>query len=152
MLGICQRNQKKGQTDKSIVQRSSFVIVVAPQAQSRAQARPCGDTGHSLRRVDTSTVQAFRLLVNRSVAWADWDEELLALELQEIQESDFDLSLTGFDPGEIDNLLALYDEERANATPPLPESPMSGPGDLRLLGPQRVLCGDATNSETASGS
>ena len=37
-------------------------------------------------------VKAFRLMVNRSVTWADWDEELLALELQEIQESDFDLS------------------------------------------------------------
>jgi ParB-like chromosome segregation protein Spo0J len=75
-------------------------------------------------------VKAFRLMVNRSVTWADWDEELLALELQEIQESDFDLSLTGFDPGEIDNLLALDDEEKANATPPLPESPVSRPGDL----------------------
>ena len=36
-------------------------------------------------------VKAFRLLVNRSVTWADWDEELLALELQDIQEADFDL-------------------------------------------------------------
>src|ERR1700716_71208 len=72
-------------------------------------------------------VKAFRLMVNRSVTWADWDEELLALELQEIQESDFDLTLTGFDPGEIDNLLALDDEEKANATPPLPESPVSRP-------------------------
>src|SRR6476646_4500878 len=51
-------------------------------------------------------VKAFRLMVNRSVAWADWDEELLALELQEIQESGLDLSLTGFDLGEIDGLLA----------------------------------------------
>jgi len=40
-------------------------------------------------------VKAFRLMVNRSVTWADWDEDLLALELQEIQEVDFDLSLTG---------------------------------------------------------
>jgi hypothetical protein len=62
-------------------------------------------------------------MVNRSVTWADWDEQLLALELQDIQASDFDLSLTGFDPGEIDSLLALEDDERANATPPLPESP-----------------------------
>jgi DNA modification methylase len=92
-------------------------------------------------------VKAFRLMVNRSVTWADWDEELLALELQEIQESDFDLSLTGFDPGEIDNLLALDDEEKANATPPLPEAPVSRPGDLWLLGPHRVLCGDATSAE-----
>ena len=37
-------------------------------------------------------VKAFRLMVNRSVAWADWDEELLALELQELNEEDFDLS------------------------------------------------------------
>src|ERR1700675_1722565 len=64
-------------------------------------------------------VKAFRLMVNGSVTWADWDEELLALELQVIQEADFDLSLTGFNPGEIDALLALEDEEKANATPPL---------------------------------
>src|SRR6266436_6070293 len=38
-------------------------------------------------------VKAFRLMVNRSVAWADWDEELLSLELQELNESDFDLIL-----------------------------------------------------------
>ena len=50
-------------------------------------------------------VKAFRLMVNRSVTWADWDEELLALELQEIQGLDFDLSLTGFEVGEIDALL-----------------------------------------------
>ena len=79
-------------------------------------------------------VKAFRLMVNRSVTWADWDEDLLALELQEIQEADFDLSLTGFDPGEIDKLLVLDDEEKANATPPLPESPVSRLGDLWLLG------------------
>ena len=95
-------------------------------------------------------VKAFRLMVNRSVTWADWDEELLALELQEIQESDFDLSLTGFDPGEIDTLLALDDEEKANAAPPLPESPVSRPGDLWLLGQHRVLCGDATSPEAVA--
>lgn len=73
-------------------------------------------------------------MVNRSVTWADWDEELLAAELQEIQESDFDLSLTGFvDPGEIDNLLALDDQEKA-ATPLLPESPISQTGICGCLG------------------
>jgi ParB-like chromosome segregation protein Spo0J len=92
-------------------------------------------------------VKAFRLMVNRSVTWADWDEKLLALELQEIQESDFDLSLTGFEPGEIDGLVALEDEEQANAAPPLPESPASRMGDMWLLGSHRVLCGDATGAE-----
>ena len=64
-------------------------------------------------------VKAFRLLVNRSVTWADWDGELLALELREIQELDFDLDLTGFDVPEIDQLLALPpgDEEALVSRP-----------------------------------
>jgi len=99
-------------------------------------------------------VNAFRLMVNRSVTWAAWDEELLALELQELKETDFDLSLTGFDPGEIDGLLALEDEERANAAPPLPENPVSRLGDLWLCGSpphqHRLLCADATSQEAVS--
>ncbi|HEY1205065.1 MAG: DNA modification methylase [Bryobacteraceae bacterium] len=99
-------------------------------------------------------VKAFRLMVNRSVAWADWDEELLALELQELSEADFDLSLTGFNPGEIDGLLAIPDEERANAAPPLPEHPVSRVGDLWLCGNRRnqhrVLCSDATSPDAVA--
>src|SRR5580693_5477105 len=41
-------------------------------------------------------VKAFRLLVNRSATWADIDEELLALELQDLKEADYNLDLTGF--------------------------------------------------------
>jgi len=95
-------------------------------------------------------VRAFRLMVNRSVTWADWDESALALELQELKESDFDLSLTGFDPGEIDGLLALEDDERANAAPPLPENPVSRVDDLWVCGNHRVLCGDATSAEAVA--
>src|SRR3954452_1333661 len=67
-------------------------------------------------------VKAFRIMVNRSVTWADWDEELLALELQELNAQDFDLSLTGFNPKEIDDLLALPEEEEANTAPSKPSS------------------------------
>jgi DNA modification methylase len=92
-------------------------------------------------------VKAFRLMVNRSVTWADWDEELLALELQELNEADFDLSLTGFDPKELDDLLLPEDDdEKANAVPPLPENPASRPGDLWVCGEHRVLCGDSTSA------
>src|SRR2546423_10303832 len=59
-------------------------------------------------------VKAFRLMVNRSVTWADWDDELLTQELQDLSASDFDLSLTGFDPKELDDLLTLpEDDDRA---------------------------------------
>jgi DNA modification methylase len=95
-------------------------------------------------------VKAFRLMVNRSVTWAGWDEELLALELQEIQALDFDLDLTGFDGRELDELLALPDEEKANEVPPLPGVAVSRPSDLWLLGKHRVLCGDATSPEAVA--
>src|SRR4051794_14414103 len=75
-------------------------------------------------------VKAFRLMVNRSVTWADWDEELLSLELQELNAADYDLDLTGFNPKELDNLLAVPEEERVNETPPVPDNPVSRPGDL----------------------
>jgi hypothetical protein len=86
---------------------------------------------------------------------ADWDEELLALELQDLNAADFDLILTGFDPKEIDDLLLAGDEDdEANATPPLPDNPVSRPGDLWLCGnprtQHRILCGDSTNAETVA--
>jgi DNA modification methylase len=92
-------------------------------------------------------VKAFRLLVNRSVTWADWDEELLTLELQELQGLDFNLNLTGFDVPEIEDLLAVPggDEE---AVPPVPPVATSQAGEVWLLGPHRVMCGDSTNPDT----
>jgi DNA modification methylase len=100
-------------------------------------------------------VKAFRLLVNRSATWADWDEDLLALELQELDAADFDLSLAGFDQKEIDDLLLLpNDDEKENAAPPLPDRPVSRLDDLWLCGSppyqHRILCADATRSDAVA--
>ena len=97
-------------------------------------------------------VKAFRLMVNRSVMWADWDEELLSQEILDLKNLDFDLNLTGFDDGELTRLLAaedagdrLVDED---LVPDPPADPVTKTGDLWLLGPgHRVLCGDATSAE-----
>jgi DNA modification methylase len=94
-------------------------------------------------------VKAFRLLVNRSAMWADWDEELLKIELLDLQTLDFDLSLTGFDTKELDDFL-LNDTPAEDAAPPLPTVPVTKPGDLWLCGSHRVLCGDATDREVVS--
>jgi ParB-like chromosome segregation protein Spo0J len=52
-------------------------------------------------------VRAFRLMVNRSVTWASWDEELLGAELRDIRELGFDLELTGFAVSEIDDQVRI---------------------------------------------
>ena len=96
-------------------------------------------------------VKAFRLMVNRSVTWAEFDDELVALELQDLKALDFDLNLTGFDVPEIEDLLSMSsDEEALNRAPALPEVAVTRPGDLWLMGPHRVLCGDATNPEAVA--
>ena len=90
-------------------------------------------------------VKAFRLMVNRSVTWAAWDDELLAAEMRDIQAMGFDLALTGFVVSEIDDLLAAGQLQDEPAPPP-PAIPASRTGDLWLLGPHRVICGDSTDA------
>lgn len=92
-------------------------------------------------------IKAFRLLANRSASWAEWDDELLALELKDLQDAGYDLGFTGFDAGELKGLMedgptaGLTDED---AAPEPPADPVTKPGDLWLLGEHRLLCGDAT--------
>src|SRR5690348_13535109 len=99
-------------------------------------------------------VKAFRLMVNRSVTWAEWDDDLLGLELLDLKNLDFDLGLTGFDEQELARLLAAQDATEGlcdeDAAPPAPQTPISRLGDLWLLGHHRRLCGDSTNQQTVS--
>jgi ParB-like nuclease family protein len=93
-------------------------------------------------------IQAFRLLVNRSATWADWDLDMVARELAELNRKAFDLSLTGFDPKEIDELLVVRRDDQSLAATPLASAvPVSARGDLWICCGHRVLCGDATDPE-----
>src|SRR5512132_957090 len=72
-------------------------------------------------------IKAFRLLANRSASWAEWDDALLTVELEDLQSVGYDLGLTGFDAAELRSLLdevpatGLTDE---NAVPETPASPV----------------------------
>ncbi len=95
-------------------------------------------------------IKAFRLLANQSANWAEWDELLLSDELNDLLAEDYDLSLIGFDDAELEALLAgeidpeTGSREGEDEVPEAPETPISRPGDLWVLGKHRLLCGDAT--------
>lgn len=82
-----------------------------------------------------------------------WDEQLLADLLVDLQESDFDLDLTGFEPPEIDEILSnIHDkdieEDDFDVEEELKKPTFSKLGDIWHLGKHRVLCGDSTKPET----
>ena len=96
-------------------------------------------------------IKAFRILVNRSATWADWDDDLLRLELEELQLGDFDLALTGFDADELLDILAGEETSAEgntdeDAAPEVPVTPVSKPGDVWIMGQHRLLCGDSTDA------
>jgi hypothetical protein len=96
--------------------------------------------------------RALVLADNRLAELATWDDALLRIELEALQDDGFDLDLTGFDADALAELLA--DEEpqiegrtEDDAIPEMPEEPVSRSGDVWRLGPHRLVCGDATTAE-----
>lgn len=90
---------------------------------------------------------------NRIAENAGWDDALLRIEMADLQDADFDLSLTGFDADALAELMAGEETEGEgqtddDAVPDVAETPVSRPGDVWLLGGHRLLCGDATVAQS----
>lgn len=109
------------------------------------------------RRIGTMTAEQKRAYViadNKLALNAGWDEEILAIELQGLLETevDFDVGLTGFSIPEIDSLIeGLTPVENGDPTEDAeaPEGPpVTRLGDFWELGRHRVICGDALKRET----
>lgn len=93
-------------------------------------------------------IMALRLADNRIAEEADWDEDLLAAEFQALMDADLDFEITdtGFDMPEIDNVLgeSVPDSTEAEIlSADLEGISVTVPGDLWLVGRHRLLCGDA---------
>ena len=89
---------------------------------------------------------------NRLALSAAWDEAMLRVELDSLREDGFDLDIVGFSDEELEEL--LRDPEQTHegktdddAAPEVPETAVTVPGDVWLLGDHRVLCGDSTQME-----
>ena len=96
--------------------------------------------------------KAYIIADNKLAELAGWDEELLAQELADLKDEDYNLDLIGFSDQEIENLLAgLHedgDADKDNHIPELQETPLSKVGDIWILGKHKVFCGDSCNRES----
>ena len=92
--------------------------------------------------------RAFVIADNKLTLNADWDEELLKIEMTDLRDMDFDLDLTGFSEQEFSKLFEpLKGKTEPDDVPEVQKEAVSKPGDVWLLGPHRVVCGDAAKVE-----
>ncbi|MBW0145782.1 site-specific DNA-methyltransferase [Sphingomicrobium clamense] len=132
-------------------------VIVAGHGRVEAARLLCiGDVPclylHGMSEADR---RAYMLADNKLALKAGWDMEILALELGELQELDFEMDLTGFDLPEIDAILCEADAastETVDASDDCPELPadkdvVSRLGDTWKLGRHMLVCGDAKDPE-----
>lgn len=92
--------------------------------------------------------RALILADNKIALNSGWDLKLLTEELAELKLEGYDLTLTGFSLEEIDGMTpVLVDEKDPDDAPDVPKEPKTKPGDVYVLGPHRLVCGDSTSME-----
>jgi len=105
---------------------------------------------HIARDLTPEQVRAYRLADNKTAELAEWNLELLPIELAELQGAGIDWSLLGFDTDELAKLLdpgvkpGLTDPDDV---PEPPDEATTRRGDLWVLGDHRLLCGDSGSAE-----
>ncbi|QDT10700.1 DNA modification methylase [Planctomycetes bacterium K23_9] len=105
---------------------------------------------HVATDLEPEAVKAYRIADNRTGENAEWDWDLLPIEIGELQNSGFDCELLGFCDDELTKLLdpgvtlGLTDPEDV---PEPPDEAVTQPGDVWILGDHRLLCGDSSKAE-----
>jgi len=103
---------------------------------------------HEAAELTPEQARAYRLADNRLNQLAEWDPDLLPVELAELKALDVDLSALGWSDAELSELLAPQCNEGLtdpDAVPEPPDDPVTQPGDLWVLGEHRLLCGDSAS-------
>ena len=114
------------------------------------------DMGHTevdcvVVEMDEEKEKALNIALNKISG--EWDKDKLALLIADLQGTDFDVSLTGFEPAEIDDLFkdSLKDQvkdDNFDVEAELQNPTITKPGDVWTLGRHRLVCGDSTKAET----
>ncbi|MBA4058820.1 MAG: DNA methylase N-4 [Verminephrobacter sp.] len=90
---------------------------------------------------------------NRIAENAGWDDAMLRIELQSLQEDGFNLDITGFDADALAEIMAgeettVDGQTDDDAVPEVSATPISRPGDVWEMGNHRLVCGDATDPKS----
>ncbi len=102
-----------------------------------------------LSHLTESQKKAYVIADNKLALNAGWDDDLLRLEIQNLQDDGFNIDLLGFSDDELSNLFQEEEEQPGltdeDEVPEPPEEPVSKLGDVWILGNHRLMCGDSTS-------
>lgn len=101
-----------------------------------------------LSHLSETQKKALILADNKIALNSEWDSELVALELDALQDMGFDIELTGFTLDELNDMKPQVIEEGLtdeDAVPEIPQDPVTKLGDVWILGNHRLMCGDSTS-------
>ncbi|MDA7504045.1 DNA modification methylase [bacterium] len=105
---------------------------------------------HVANGLSEAQVKAYRIADNQTGSIAEWDFDLLPLELTALSELDFDLDLLGFSAEELTGLLTdktVDGNTDVDDVPEPPDAATTQPGDIYQLGQHRLMCGDSANPD-----
>ena len=101
--------------------------------------------------MDEDKEKALNIALNKISG--DWDKDKLAFLIADLQGADFDVSLTGFEPAELDALFkdslkdGIHDDD-FDVEAELQKPALTKQGDVWILGRHRLICGDSTKADT----
>lgn len=105
---------------------------------------------HTAKDLTPEQIKAYRIADNKTGELAEWNFDLLPIELGELATCEYDLSLLGFNQEELAKLMDPGVQEGLTDPDEVPEPPdeaTTKPGDLWILGDHRLLCGDSSKPE-----
>lgn len=137
--------------NKRTAEKGKYIIVGGHQRVTVATDLGYKEVPCAVVDLDIEHEKALNVALNKITG--EWNKELLADLISDLEEANFDTAFTGFDPPEIEQLMSsVHDkditEDEFDVNAELEKPPVSMLGDLWLLGNHRLVCGDSTKPET----
>ncbi|MBQ7636439.1 MAG: DNA modification methylase, partial [Lachnospiraceae bacterium] len=134
-----------------VVVNADMTIIGGHQRVTVAQALGYTEVPCAIVDLDKNQEKALNVALNKITG--AWNEELLADLIEDLQNSNFDVATTGFEPPEIEQLFnkvhnKKIKEDDFDVDAELAKPTVAKTGDIWLLGNHRVICGDSTLPET----
>ena len=146
---ICASIKEFGWTNPILIDEDDGIIaghgrLLAAQRLSEKQVPTI-----RLEGLSEAQKRAYVIADNKLALNAGWNEEMLAIEMEDLNNMDFDLSLLGFSDDEINNIIYQEDQEGLvddDEVPEVEENPVSQKGYVWLLGEHKVISGSSTEA------